>query len=107
MFFTVQLTRWGTCIFIRADLPCITLDVSQFYVEVVELCDVQINVSDAHLIVICIYGSSAGNFSHFLKLLYATLKHKQKMEFLLRGDLNVNYLIDSNCKLKLSLFLQT
>jgi len=73
--------------FIRADLPCITLDVSQFYVEeVIELCDVQINVSDAHFIVICIYGSCAGNFNQFLKLLDATLKHKKKMEFLLCGD---------------------
>jgi hypothetical protein len=41
--------------FIRADLPCIALDVSQFYVEeVIELCDVQVNVSDAHFIEICI-----------------------------------------------------
>jgi len=96
LLFTVQLSRWGTCIFIRADLPCITLDVYQFYVEFIELCHVRINVSDAHFIVICIYGSSAGNFSHFLKLLDATLKHKQKMEFLLCGDLNVNYLINSN-----------
>jgi len=108
LLFTVHLSRWGTCIFIRADLPSITLDVSQFYVEeVIEICDVQINVSDALFMVICIYGSSAGNFSHFLKLLDATLKHKQEMEFQLCGDLNVNYLIDSNCKLELSLLLQT
>lgn len=104
----VRLSRWGTCIFIRADLPCITVDVSKFYVEeVIELCDVQINVSDAHFIVICIYGSSAGNFNNFLKLLNVTLKHKQKMVFLLCDDLNVNYLIDSNCTLELSLLLQT
>jgi len=43
-----------------------------------------------------IYRSPAGNFNLFLNLLDATLKHlyKPKMEFLLCGDLNVNYLID-------------
>lgn len=61
------------------------------------------------LIKIHIYRSPAGNFNQFLNLLDATLKHlyKPKMEFLLRGDLNVNYLIDRNCELQLSALLQT
>jgi hypothetical protein len=108
LIFTVQLSRWDTCIFIRADLPCITLDVSQFYVEkVIELCEIQVNVSDAHFIVICIYGSSTRNLNQFLNLVDAALKHKPKMEFLLCGDLYVNSLIHSNCKLELSMLLQT
>ena len=39
----------------------------------------------------------------------ATLKYlyKPKIEFLLCGHLNVNYLIDRNCKLQLSVLLQT
>jgi len=61
---------------------------------------IQINVSDAHFIVICIYIQPAENFNKFLNFLDAALKHlyKPKMEFLLCGDLNVNYLTDSNCR---------
>lgn len=82
--------------------PALLLMSPSFVEKVIELCAVQINVSDAHFIVICIYRTPAGNFNQFLNVLDAALKHlyKPKMEFLLCVDLNVNYeyLTDSNCK---------
>ena len=80
-----------------------------FVVKEIEICAIQISVSYAHFIVMCIYRSPAGNFNQFLNFLDAALKHlyKPKMEFLLCGDLNVNYLTDRNCKFELPLLLQT
>ena len=86
--YLLQLTR-----------PALLL-MSPSFEKVIEFCAVQINVSDAHFIVIRIYRSPAGNFNQFINFLDAALKHLYKpiMEFLLCGDLNVNYLNDSNCK---------
>jgi hypothetical protein len=77
--------------------------------KVTELCAIQIIVNDVHFIILCIYASPTGNFNHFLNLLGATLTHlyKPKMEFLLCGNLNVNYLSDSNCTHQISILLQS
>jgi hypothetical protein len=46
------------CVFVRADLPYIALDVFQFCVEkVIQLCLLKINIREVHIIVLCLYRS--------------------------------------------------
>jgi hypothetical protein len=64
------------CVFVRADLPYIALDVFQFCVEkVIQLCVLQINIREIHFIAQSLYRSSVGNSNQFLNLLGATLRH--------------------------------
>lgn len=57
----------------------------------------------------CIYRLPTGNFDQSLKSLDANLKYlyKHNIELLIRGDININYLIDNNHKLHISLLLQS
>jgi len=59
------------------------------------------------VIVLCIYRAPTGDFNHFLKKLDDTLKYlyKPKAEFILCGDINTDYLHDSNRKKYLSSLL--
>jgi hypothetical protein len=63
----------------------------------------------SHIVIICVYRSPAGNFRQFLNTPDITLKHlyKPKTEFLICGDVHVNYLSDSYRKAQLSSLLNT
>jgi exonuclease III len=94
----------------RFDLQHSLLDVSQFCIEKnFEICAVQIDLGNYYVIVVCIYRSQSGNFYNFLNQLDLTLKHlyKPRTEFIICDDLNVNFLIDTDFKLQLSLLFQT
>jgi hypothetical protein len=67
------------------------------------------NRNEASVIVICVYGSTLGNFNHALYLLDKALLFlfKQSVELLICGDINVDYLSSSNRKQQLSLLLGT
>jgi hypothetical protein len=82
--------------------------MSLIIVRNIEICAVQIEVRLFHVIVICVYRAPSGNFSPFLRLLDSTLKflYKPRTEFLICGDINVDYLIDNDHK-KLFLLLNT
>ena len=50
------------CVFVRADLPYIALDIFHFCVEkVIQLCVLQINIREVNFIVLCLYRSTVGN----------------------------------------------
>jgi hypothetical protein len=70
---------------------------------------VQIDTKSSHIIIICECRSPAGNFRQFLNTVETTLKHlyKPKIEFLMCGDVNVNYLLGSCRKAQLSSLLNT
>jgi exonuclease III len=74
-----------------------------------ETCAVQIQIKGFHIITICIYRSPSGDFGQFLRLLDSTLKslHKSKTEFLICGDINVNYITYNHWKEQLSLLMST
>jgi len=57
---------------------------------------VQVNTNSSHLIIVCTYRSTSGNFDKFVALLDCTLKHlyRPRTKFLICGDINVNYLIE-------------
>jgi hypothetical protein len=74
------------------------IDLSHYCFEkFIEVCAAQINVSN-HRIMLCIYRSPSGNFGEFAVQLDLILKylHKPKVEFLICGDFNENFLIVSS-----------
>jgi hypothetical protein len=100
----------GVCIYVRSDLNFTTINVTQFCDEMnIEICAIKITARNTNIIVLCVYSSPSGNFDHFVNTLDTALKslYKSKIEFILCGDFNVNFLGDSGCKLQLALFMQS
>jgi hypothetical protein len=100
----------GVCIFTRADLQYSICDVSQFCIEkMFGVCVTKLDLGNYYIIVICTYRSPTGNFFNFLNQLDLTLKYlcNTKTEFIICGDLNVDFSKDSNFKLLLSCLLQS
>jgi hypothetical protein len=71
-----------------------------------EICAVELETEASKLIVLSIYRVPTGDFNQFLKKLDDNLKylHKPKTEFLLCGNINIDYLLESNRK-KLFIFI--
>ena len=91
--------------FSRKDLQVKTINLSQFCIEKnFEICSVQLELGTYSVIVLSICRSPSGTFYTFLNALDSTLRYlyKQKIEFIVCGDLNINFLLDSNYKLQLS-----
>jgi len=100
----------SVCIYIRTDTEYSIFDVSQNCIEkYLELCVAQINSKYCHIVTICIYRSPTRKCSPFLNLLDATLKHLHipNTKFLICGDININYLLDSHRKTQLTALLHT
>jgi hypothetical protein len=74
-----------------------------------EICAVKIETKETKLIVFCLYRAPTGDFNQFIKHLDDTLKllYKPKAEFLICGDINTDYLIESNRKKQLASLLTT
>jgi hypothetical protein len=74
-----------------------------------ETCTVQLEIKRFLMLIICIYTSPSGDFGHFLRLLDSTSKflQKPKTEFVICGDMNVDYVTDNHWRKQLSLLLNT
>ena len=86
------------------------IDISQNCKEKdLEICAMELKTKASKLIILSIYRAPVGDFSRFLKNLDDTLKylHKPKVEFLICGDINTDYLLESNRKKQLSSLLAT
>ena len=98
------------CIFVRKDLNVNKIYISHNCREKdLEICAVELETEASKLIVLSVYRARTGDFNQFLKKLDDTFKylHKPKTEFLLCGDINIDYLLESNCKRHLSSLLTT
>jgi hypothetical protein len=74
-----------------------------------EICAVELEAEASKLMTLSLYRAPTGEFNQFIKNLDDTLKYlyKPKAEFLICGDINTNYLIESNVKNQLSSLLTT
>jgi exonuclease III len=103
-----HLQRGGMCIFARKDLKVKkTVTLQNCKEKDLEICAAELNTEASKFIIISLYRAPTGDFSRFLKNLDETLKYlyKPNVEFLLCGDINTNYLIESNRKSQLSSLL--
>jgi hypothetical protein len=70
---------------------------------------IQLNIQKGKVIIICIYRAPCGNFECFLNKLEIILNvlHKHNLEFIICGDININYLESNNKKNQLDNLLGT
>ena len=90
--------KGGICIYVREDICYRSLDLTRYCEEKNhEVCAIQIRSMTNPQIIICMYRSPSGNFYQFLKLLEIMLMslYQPKTEFIICGDINVDYLSDS------------
>jgi hypothetical protein len=64
------------------------------------MCAVELETKLPNLSILALHRAPSANFNQFIKRLDATLKylHNPKSEFLICGDINVDYLSDNNQK---------
>jgi hypothetical protein len=89
------------CIFVRKDLNANKIDISHNCIEKgLEICAVELETEASKLIILSLYRAPTGDFNPFIKNLDDTLKYlyKPKAELIICGDINTNYLIESNQK---------
>jgi hypothetical protein len=100
----------GVCILARKDIKYQTIDMKQYCRDkIFEMCVVKLKLQSAKLILGCIYRAPSGNIHQFLDLLDSVLKclNHSSVDFILCGDINVNYLIENKNKGKLSMIMNT
>ena len=109
-FSRIDTKGGGSCIFVRKYIAFHTVTVSQFsHEKILEPCAIKINLGACNILVICVYRSPSGIFNQFIYLLdlLLTSLYDARCELILCGDMNVNYLKDSNHKMELSTLLQS
>ena len=94
-----EFKNWEVCIFIHEDLEFFSISLDKYCKEKdIEVCAIRLNIIPIKLIILAIYRSPLGNFTIFLKNLDNVLNtwYSNKTEFMICGDININYL--DNCK---------
>jgi len=97
-------------IFIYVDLEFSTISLDKCCKEEdTEVCAVKLNITSIKLTILTIYRSPLGNFTNFLKNLDSIWNtwYSNKTEFVICGDININYLENCKKRQQLDVLLQT
>jgi len=89
----------GGCIFVHEDVEFPPISLDKYSKEKdIEVCAVRLKITPIQLIILAIYRSPSGNFTNFLKNLDSIFNtwHSNKVEFVICGDININYLENCN-----------
>ena len=70
--------------------------------QVIEIVAIKLKFAVKNVIVLCVYRAPGGNFDYFLEQLDSILNRldNSKTEYIICGDLNINFLGNNNKKLK-------
>jgi exonuclease III len=102
--------KGGVCIFVYEDYNFTVLNLQKFSKEKdIEIAGIKLELNKVRIIVLCIYRSPVGDFDYFLTKLDFILNslYKFNTEFIICGDININYLENNNRKTKLETLLNT
>jgi hypothetical protein len=94
----------------RKDITYQTIDLKKSSrVKICDICAVKLQTNSTTLIICCIYRAPSGRIHQLLELLDDTLKClcQSFVEFILCGDININYLTASKNKLKPNTIMNT
>ena len=89
----------GVCIFIRDNIQFSNINLQQHNKEQdLEITAIKIKFPKKNVIVFCVYRAPSGDFDYFLCHIDRILNYlyKPKTEFILCGDLNINFLERNN-----------
>jgi hypothetical protein len=98
----------GVCIYVSETLQSSAINLIKYHKEKdLEIFALKLNVQTNIFIIICIYRSPTGDFTHFLTQLEFILNelHNISREFILCSDFNIDYTKDSYRKYSLDSFL--
>jgi exonuclease III len=104
------LQRGGVCIFVKKDQRFNKIDISHHCKEQdLEICAILLVTKTANLIIFSLYRAPSGDVNEFLKRLDAVLKYlySPKSEFIICGNININYLNENNRKQQINSLLKT
>jgi hypothetical protein len=99
----------GVCIYIHSSIKFNTVSVANYCVEKgIEAGAIKLILTSITMIILAVYRSPIGNFSNFLQKLDNILNrlHNNKTEFIICGDLNINYLENCDRRQQLDAFLR-
>jgi len=100
----------GVCIFIHGDLEFFSISLDKYCKETdTEVCAVSLNITLIKLIILAIYRSPVGSFMNVLKNSDSVLNtwYSNKTEFVICGNININYLETSKKRQQLDALLLT
>lgn len=95
-------------VFLKSDLNFKNIDLSHFCKDRdLEICAVELENETYNFIIICLYRAPSGDYENFIHLLEKALEYLQKWkrECIICGDINVDYLTESNRKDQLNSLL--
>jgi len=105
-----NLKQGGICIYVCEYLTFTNIDLLKYNKEHdIEIAVIELNTQKRKVIIICIYRAPCGNFECFLNKLEIILNslHKCNSEFIICGDIIINYLEFNNKKNQLDNLLGT
>jgi exonuclease III len=100
----------GVCIYIQENLKYICLNLEAYCQDkTIEVCTIKVNLGTKNICVIAIYRAPIGNFELFLLKLDTVLRnlYTTTVDFILVGDINVDYMINNDRKSKLDALLKS
>jgi len=104
-FHYLEFKDGGVCILVQEDLDFSPISLDNYCKEKdTEVCAVRLKITPIQLIRLVIYRSHSGSFSNFLIHLDSILNtwHSIKVEFLICGIININYLENCNKRATIS-----
>jgi exonuclease III len=105
-----EFKNGGVCIFVHEDLDFFSISLDKYCKEKdIEVCAVRLKITPIQLIILVIHRPPSGNFTNFLKNVDSILNtwYSNKIEFVICGDININYLENCKKRQKLDALLQT
>jgi len=99
--------KGGVCMFIHKSIKFTTLNIDSYCLDQdFEVCAIHLNSFCDKLCILAIYRSRLGNFSTFLSNSDLILNKffNLKFNFIICGDININYLVESFKKINLTIF---
>jgi hypothetical protein len=100
--------KGGVCIYVIRNLNFTTVNLKAYCSDHdIEICAVKLRSIFSHICVFSIYRAPTGNFNHFLYKVDIILKslYNSNIEFIICGDVNINYLTDTHRKNQLNSLL--
>ena len=102
--------KGGVCIFVKEGIECTCLELTRFCEDKdFKACACKIYTNSKRICIIALYRAPIGNFDSFLTKLDNILGYlyTNTLDFIILGDINLNYLVDSSRKSQLEVLLST
>ena len=102
--------KGGICIFVQESLSFVKIDLEKYCKDKdLEICAIKISFNSKSANILAIYRAPSGNFDLFLSKLDTILRklYTATTEYIICGDLNVDFLVHSDRKSRLESLLNT